>query len=572
MAGISNGFAGKGAFHNYKRDSRKLAVVKKTEIVVNLKRNWYFPISAMAFFCLYFIPSLGYLIGLLIAFTASLIVSSQISSISVYIKNAHVGIKIVSLLTALGICWGGQTFFDTIWSASSQVQALEARLPISIDIPAVIGALGAVAAVYFVYFYVLTFWKEMAKIISDNGIFDDVYTPERIVYGILIVASVALVVFSFAQSEAFYGTEYPYDIIYTSDSPTLVKSNAYLALNHPENDLRQPLFAVFAAPFVAIPYLFGKLLGTSASLQAMLIDIIQVIMLFAANFMLAKMMKLYPIKRVCFMLLTSCTYTHLLFILMMEQYIVAYFWLIFCIYLIIENQHPDRIALWGAGGTLLTSMVLLPFMSDKNPIRNFKEWFSDMVRYGLEFVAVMLVFCRFDVIFNLVSRLSFLSSFTGKKLTFADKLYQYISFIANCFVAPDAGVNTTAVNHISWQLNPVTGLNFVGAAILLLVIVSAILNREKRSSMLSAGWVAFSGVILLGVGWGTKENGLILYSLYFGWAFLVLLFQLVEKIEDKLNVQFLVPVFCIGCAVVLAVVNIPAIMELVNFAITYFPV
>ena len=526
----------------------------------------------MAFFCLYFIPSLGYLIGLLIAFTASLIVSSQISSISVYIKNAHVGIKIVSLLTALGICWGGQTFFDTIWSASSQVQALEARLPISIDIPAVIGALGAVAAVYFVYFYVLTFWKEMAKIISDNGIFDDVYTPERIVYGILIVASVALVVFSFAQSEAFYGTEYPYDIIYTSDSPTLVKSNAYLALNHPENDLRQPLFAVFAAPFVAIPYLFGKLLGTSASLQAMLIDIIQVIMLFAANFMLAKMMKLYPIKRVCFMLLTSCTYTHLLFILMMEQYIVAYFWLIFCIYLIIENQHPDRIALWGAGGTLLTSMVLLPFMSDKNPIRNFKEWFSDMVRYGLEFVAVMLVFCRFDVIFNLVSRLSFLSSFTGKKLTFADKLYQYISFIANCFVAPDAGVNTTAVNHISWQLNPVTGLNFVGAAILLLVIVSAILNREKRSSMLSAGWVAFSGVILLGVGWGTKENGLILYSLYFGWAFLVLLFQLVEKIEDKLNVQFLVPVFCIGCAVVLAVVNIPAIMELVNFAITYFPV
>ena len=112
----------------------------------------------------------------------------------------------------------------------------------------------------------------------------------------------------------------------------------------------------------------------------------------------------------------------------------------------------------------------------------------------------------------------------------------------------------------------------MGIAILLLVIVSAILNRDKKSSQLAAGWVAFSVVMLLGLGWGTKENGLILYTLYFGWAFLVLLFQLVEKIENKLNTKFLVQVFSIGCAVVLAVINIPAILEMVNFAITYFPV
>ena len=107
---------------------------------------------------------------------------------------------------------------------------------------------------------------------------------------------------------------------------------------------------------------------------------------------------------------------------------------------------------------------------------------------------------------------------------------------------------------------------------MLLAIVSAVLNRDKKSSLLSAGWVAFSVVMLLGLGWGTQENGLILYALYFGWAFLVLLFQLVEKTEDKLNIKFLVPVFSIGCTVVLAVVNIPAILEIVNFAITYFPV
>ena len=78
--------------------------------------------------------------------------------------------------------------------------------------------------------------------------------------------------------------------------------------------------------------------------------------------------------------------------------------------------------------------------------------------------------------------------------------------------------------------------------------------------------------MLLGLGWGTKENGLILYALYFGWAFLVLLFQLIEKVESKLNLKFLVPVVTIVVVVVLLVVNIPAIIEMVNFAITYYPV
>lgn len=556
----------------------RLPVQKKSEIVANLKRNWYFPISAMAFFCLNATGELGYLLGMPISFIISLVVASQVPSLFDFAKQNRIWLHVVAILTALGTCWGEQSSFYATWSASSKAQALEAMLPIPIDIPGVISMLGAVVAIFFVYICVLVFWKEMTKIISDNGIFDNVNIPEQIVYSILIVASVALVVFSFAQTEAFYGTEYGYDIIYTSDSPSLVKGNVYLALPHPENDLRQPLFAVFAVPFVGIPYLFGKLLGASASMQAILVNMVQVIMLFAANFMLAKMLKLNPIKRVCFMLLTSCTYTHLLFTLMMEQYIVAYFWLIFCVYLISENQRPNRIALWGAGGTLLTSMVLLPFLPDKNPVRNFREWFADMVKFGLEFVTVMLVFCRFDVIFNLVPRISYLGRFTGKTVTFADKFYQYITFISNCFVAPDAGVSTATVQHssavpdISWQLNTVTSINFIGITILLLAIVSAVLNRDKKSSLLSAGWVAFSVVMLLGLGWGTQENGLILYALYFGWAFLVLLFQLVEKTEDKLNIKFLVPVFSIGCTVVLAVVNIPAILEIVNFAITYFPV
>ena len=80
------------------------------------------------------------------------------------------------------------------------------------------------------------------------------------------------------------------------------------------------------------------------------------------------------------MLLSCCSYSYLLSVIMMEQYIVAYFWLILFIYLYCENEgHFGRIVLWGAGGTLLTSMILLPLSSEHSPVSEFKAWFTDML-------------------------------------------------------------------------------------------------------------------------------------------------------------------------------------------------
>lgn len=65
------------------------------------------------------------------------------------------------------------------------------------------------------------------------------------------------------------------------------------------------------------------------------------------------------------MLITSFTYAQMLGVLMMEQYIVAYFWLALTLALlaanreaissnIIEGYKSHYIALYGAGSTLLT--------------------------------------------------------------------------------------------------------------------------------------------------------------------------------------------------------------------------
>lgn len=543
---------------------KKLSEQKRTALIANLKTNWLFPISALAFFYLAAAQARGYFIGMIITLVISLIISCRMPSIWAFCRASRIGFHILSLLTTLGVC-----LFHANSTIPAKAQLLGGEFrPVFIGIcVSVITALFA----FFVYICVLKFWREMARIFQENGIFKGITAAEYLIYGTLLAASLIFVIVSFAQTEVFYGTEHSFDIIYTSDSPALVKKNVYLALTHSENDLRQPLFAVFSAPFIGIPYLIGKIFVASASVQAMLLNSVQVFLLFIANFILAKMMKLAPFKRICFMLVSCCSYTYLLFILMMEQYVIAYFWLIFCLYLLSERRYSERLALWGAGGTLLTSIVLLPLFSEKSPRKNFRSWLCNTMKYGLEFFAVMSLFCRFDIFSNLTSKASFLMRYTGRDLSITDKLYQYTAFIRNCFLAPDAGVNSTAVDHISWQLNPPTGLCFAGIAILLLAVVSAVLNKDKKSSLLAAGWVGFSIVVLLGLGWGTQENGLILYALYFGWAFFVLLFQLIEKIGDKLKLPWLLPTISIAGVIAFAAVNFPAIAEMLNFAITHFP-
>jgi len=277
------------------------------------------------------------------------------------------------------------------------------------------------------------------------------------------------------------------------------------------------------------------------------------------------------VKRICFMLLSCCTYAYILFSLMMEQYLVSCFWLILCVYVTAERGRAERLPFWGAGGSLLTSAILLPAMSEKSPFRDFKGWFMDMLKYGLEFAALFLAFCRMDVVFELYSRLVYFGSFTGKAITMGDKLRQYTDFVCNIFSAPDAGP-CMAFGHISWQLNEQTGIRIAGIAILVLVLVSAVWNREKRSSRLAIFWVGFSVVMLLGLGWGTQENGLILYSLYFGWAFLVLLWQLAEKIGETLKLRWFVPALSLAAAAALLLINVPAVMAMLDFAVTHYPV
>ena len=431
---------------------------------------------------------------------------------------------------------------------------------------------GMVFGIYSVTVCVLLLYGKIRDIFTEMQIFKNISKQEIIIYSIMLIAGFVAIILVFNKTEAFYGTEHDYDVIYTSDSPYLVKSNVYMDIHNPENDIRQPLFAVFAAPFMGIPYLLGRGICGSAVARAIALNFAQMIMLFIGNYLLASGMQLTKAKRICFMVISFCTYTQLLFMLMMEQYIVSFFWLMLCVCQICKQKKLDPLLLWGSGGTLLPSMILIPAVSQKHPMKQLKAWIREMLQCCLGFLLLMMVFCRFAVLYRLADSISRLTGFRGEKITIAEKVCQYTEFIKNCFVRPVAGADLAAGEHISWQQLPVTALNWVGIGILVLCLVSFIWNWKNRSSRVAAFWVAFSAVMLLILGWGTAENGLILYALDFGWAFLVLLFQLVEKLEGVLHIRHLTVICSIAAAAGLLYVNIPAIWDMIRFAIEYYPI
>lgn len=160
-------------------------------------------------------------------------------------------------------------------------------------------------------------------------------------------------------------------------------------------------------------------------------------------------------------------------------------------------------------------------------------------------------------------------------IPFIDRLAQYSEFLYYSFFSPNAGFYSHAWLNLdefaSWQLHHVESINYTGLAILVLALFSAFVNRKSKICRVSFMWVIFSFILLCVIGWGTAENGLILYSLYFSWAFYILIFMLILKAEELSGTKILVPLLVLAALCVFVRFSFPAINELVDFAAKYYP-
>ncbi|WEV64331.1 hypothetical protein [Bifidobacterium sp. ESL0732] len=537
-----------------------------------LKANWILPVSLVAYLILNLMKSKVYVLGLLLAFIVAFVVAAYIPSIRKIVNQQQIAIKLLSFFSALGCCWFGCNSLYSKLNKYSEVVTRSVHLGVgTLILPIVV--LGLIALI-FVYVAMVMFWGYLWKRFRELNLLQDVTKCELIFYGVVFSILAVYCVVAFCQSRAFYaaGGAKPSDVIYTSDSGILVSNDAYLTLTHQENDLRQPFFALFASPFCGIPYLVSVLFGNKLIVKAILENIVQIAMLVFANFLLAKALRVKSAYRVMFVVLLCSTYSQLLFTVMMEQYIVAYFWIVICIFIICSNKKLGLLEFFGAAGSLLTSFVLIPF-AVKNPEEKIsaKTWIIRAFIICCEFFGIFLLFDRVDVFVHLNTTVHNLGQFTGVHATWGDKILQFVAFVQTIFIAPSAGVVPHGSGAFAWHLMPVQSLAIVGLIILILVILSAICNHKELVCQVSSLWVIFSFLLLFVVGWGTAENGLILYALYFGWAYAILLFKLVVKIGDILNIRFVVPVVTALSILVMFAYNVHGFAELLSFAITFYP-
>lgn len=274
-------------------------------------------------------------------------------------------------------------------------------------------------------------------------------------------------------------------------------------------------------------------------------------------------MNLTSISKILFLVLLNSTYPVFIFSLTYEQYIFAVFWLILFIYAYIFFKDNHEYYFIGASGSMLTSGILFPLLSHS---KKWLDWIKDVFINGGKFVIAAAIFGQLPVILNPIQDIQKqLNNWSGHELSLSEKFLQYINFVATCLIKPETKLNT---QYLSYQLAPVHELNYVGVALLVIALMGFLLNYQKIFARICISWVAFSFVLLCIIGWGTNENGLVLYTLYFSWAFLSLAYMAIESMVGKIPVVKYTIIG--GIIVAILVINIPGILDLVQFGINYY--
>lgn len=552
----------------------------------NLGLSFY--LSAAAFFCLEIHGSIWYIAGIPLALVALFFLCKKIDVAEEL--RCTIGMRVFCLLSALGICIFGARNFYFLHILSIPASRLRTFIaahgmlrPYTVASIAA-AVLGATVGLYFVYAVCVFVCKRLLAFVKElyrQGI----SRAEKITYGVLFVVSVALIAAVYLNSDAFFPSlENVNCDIFSADCQLLIVSNnAFLSLAHGENDIRQPLFSIFASPFGAIPYLASLAFPFRWSLP-LFTAIANLVLLLFSTLILSRLLRLSSLERILFAIVSSLTFSHVAFSLFIEQYIVAVLYLFMLLYVYCEHKRLDTFALYAATGTLTTSCVAAIFMVEPSPLKNPAAWIKRLLFLALGFVVLVLAFGRAEV-FNFKHTVD-LARFTGAKtaVPFSMRFLQFLDSVSYYFVSPaaevvfypdvlDASGSVVSPAHYSYHIANITRLSVPGIVILVLCGASAYLNRRNVLARFSAFWIAFNFLLTCVVGWGcgTAENSMFLYALYFGWAYFALLFMLVQRAADVFHAKWLVSaVSTVACAVLLWL-NIPSVKSMIDFALAYYP-
>ena len=439
------------------------------------------------------------------------------------------------------------------------------------------GAL-VVGALWFAFCAVRYFYELLQPVVRD--IASDFSRTEYWVLAIVSLVFMAAVGVLFLKTNAFAHPVLECDLLYSSDSGAYINYQTFFRLGGVENDIRSPLFALFSAPFLGIPYLISLLIPL-ANAQALVLTMAQVPFHIISWYLIIKMIPNLKLgQRFSLLALALVSYSGFLFAFFPEQYIFSVFWIALFLYRYVLRNRREDFLLIASAGTMVTSAVfaLLPDLDP--PKQPFGSRVKTVLITGLKGLGMLFAFGCSDVLLSYqhVSNLMIYSNVVG---SFAQKLKQFSVFISRAFFAANASpyVLTSEINEwneiangsMVWRENPVLVFSIAGILIAALAIAGFVLNRKQLLAKISVLWCAFAFFVICIFGWGTRENGMFLYTKYFGWAFFVLIVFLVQKIASWLHIETRTAPLYWAAAAGLFLANLPQLQALLNFALTYYP-
>ena len=537
--------------------------------IKNIISNLYFIISVTIFtFLLIHIESIKQTIfSVFVSFTLTAFLTFKFKiREKIFENNNNVKIKYLSIFLAIAssFCIGNIFYAYHIVVEPTRSIFINSPIPDSL-IMYVLICLSLYATYTFYYFLLNTLLpkaKEFFKNLEKNE-------KHYLIISTCIFSLAIIIIYSITN--IFYAPRLnnevqAFDVIFSSDTGAHGILNDYLDITAIENDIRQPLFGVFSFPFSIIAYMIGNLFNNFNNGYFILIAIIQVFLMNITSILLSRLLNLNKIKQTLFLMFYTVSYPFILFAFNLEQYVFGMFWLMCFLYSYIQNKEGSKFCFIVATGSLITNGILFPLLTSGKKI---KKWFADFIQTLFAFLSGIIIFGQLPLILNIFSTgITHVSKYITKNTSFFNILCQYSNFVTNCFIAPFNTIVEERLGHPSFQLAPAETLSILGCIIFILVILGFILNRKDKFAKICFSWIIFSIVLLIVLGYGTRENGLILYSLYFNWVFVSLIFLLFKKLlGNKKKIFVTISVILI---VLLLVCNIKGLIDLIQFGLQYF--
>lgn len=514
------------------------------------------------------------ILGVAISFVSLLLIQCHVRFADIIHKTSRVWLVIASVFTFICIV----SLVSILQSEYSVILAHMKRFKISKEYQMIVIkgstiALGALASGFTFCLFSCLLPKLYA---IACRLVHSLEPSERAFIIIFFLLGVFMVTICYSLTNCFYlpytaeGTLVEYDVVFTSDTGVLINNNAFMNIGAIQNDINQMLFGVFAMPLGIIATLFSKITWFVPNGYAYWLGALNVLLLSVTILLLVRMSNLKGTSKILCLCVLSVSYPTMLFLLNLEQYVLALFLLSAFLYTALNNSKYKSMFFLGAAGTLITSGITFPLLL--MPYEHFKpkKAFNFILKIGICYVMLIAIFGKLPYLLNIFQKQSeLLSWYGGVSLSFEAKLLQFLNFVGNSLFAP--------VTQISFErgfprftLVPISWVSLLGIVVLLVSILGFIQNRQNRFVQICGLWILFSFFVTVIMGWGTVENGLILYSLYFGWAFQLLCFLAIDHV--LLHFKRLRLVLQSTWIFTMVAINGFAILNLIRFGISYYPV